>query len=105
MSQASSVVTAAILLPPRRSERGTVLVLTSTIVLGLMDMYMKAKGSFLPMELNTNWNENKRQLEVIVVDVIRRAWVLRLRALDTDGGTGVVVTMLLQVANVVPWKQ
>ncbi len=76
-----------------------------TIVLGLMDMYMKAKGSFLPMELNTNWNENKRQREVIVVDVIRRAWVLRQRALDTDGGTGVVVTMLLQVANVVPWKQ
>ena len=70
-----------------------------------MDMYMKAKGSFLPMELNTNWNENKMQMEVIAVDVIRRAWVLRLRALDTDGGTGVVVTMLLQVANVVPWKQ
>ena len=27
------------------------------------------------MELNTNWNENKMQMEVIVVDVIRRAWV------------------------------
>ncbi len=27
-----------------------------TIVLGLMDMDMKAKGTYLPMVLNTNWS-------------------------------------------------